>query len=65
MLALLGLLLDLTGGGDRGSGKNLGGRGSLCERGRLNVGPVEILVLGVPLGRSLLVGATEFLSVLA
>jgi hypothetical protein len=61
MLALLGLLLDLTGGGDRWSSKNLGGRGGLCKRSGLNVGPVEVLVLGVPLGRGLLVGATEFL----
>ena len=64
MLALLGLLLRLAGGGDRWSSKDLGGRGGLCERSGLNVGPVEVLVLGVPLGRGLLVGATEFLVML-
>lgn len=69
VLALLGLLggsLRLfTGGCDSRSGKNLGGRGGLGKRCRLDVSPVEVLVLSVPLGGGLLVGAAEFLVMLA
>ena len=71
MLALLGLLGGsaglrlLTSGSNSGSCEDLGGRGCLGERRRLDIGPVEVLVLGVPLGGSLLVRAAEFLVMLA
>ena len=71
VLALLGLLRAgaglrlLTRGGDGRGCKNLSGRGGLGERCRLDIGPVQVLVLGRPLGGGLLVGATEFLVMLA
>lgn len=53
--------------GDGRSGEDLGGGRGLSNRcgSALNVVPVEVLVLGVPLGRSLVVGAAEFLDLLA
>ena len=63
LLGLLGGKLGLLASGcDSGCSKNLGGRGGLGKRCGLDVGPVEVLVLGVPLGRCLLVGATKFLN---
>lgn len=74
-LALLALLvglsfrLGLLSGGetrrwDCRSGENLRGRSCLGKgsRGAVDVVPVEVLVLSVPLGRSLVVGTTEFLN---
>lgn len=69
VLALLGLLgcglRLLASGCNSGGGKNLGGRSGLGKRCGLDVGPVEVLVLGVPLSGGLLVGAAKFLVVLA
>jgi hypothetical protein len=64
----LGFRLSLFGRGetcrwDGRSGENLRSRGGLGNwgRGAIDIVPVEVLVLGVPLRRSLLVGAAEFL----
>lgn len=69
VLALLGLLGGslglLTSGCNSRCSKDLGGRGGLGKRCGLDVGPVEVLVFGVPLGGCLLVGAAEFLVKLA
>jgi hypothetical protein len=68
VLALLGLLGGslrlLAGGRNSRGGQDFGGRGGLCKRCGLDIGPVEVLVLSVPLGRCLLVGTAEFLVVL-
>lgn len=74
-LALLALLVgDLsfrlslfgrceTSCGDSRSGEDLGCGGGLSDRcgSAIDVVPVEVLVLGVPLSGSLVVGAAEFL----
>ena len=53
--------------GDRGSSKNFRSGCGLSKGcgSAVNVGPVEVLVLSVPLSRSLVVGTTEFLGLLA
>jgi hypothetical protein len=63
----LDLSLDLSSRCDRGSSEDVESRCGLSQRcgGAVNVGPVEVLVLSVPLGRSLVVGTTEFLNLLA
>jgi hypothetical protein len=76
MLALLGLLgssagLGLLTGGDACGRDGRGSKNIRCGSGLgksgsgVYIGPVEILVLGVPLGGGLLVGTAEFLSILA
>jgi len=61
-LLALALLRVLSCGGNGGGSKNLGSRGRECQGCRRAViGPVKVLVLGVPLGGGLLVGTTEFL----
>jgi hypothetical protein len=66
VLALLGLLGGslglLTGRCNSRGSEDLGGRGRLSKRCGLDVSPVEVLVLSVPLGGCLLVGATKFLN---
>jgi hypothetical protein len=51
-----------TSGWDSRCSENLGGGGGWCdwERGTI-IGPLEVLVLSVPLGGSLLIGTAEFL----
>jgi membrane protein implicated in regulation of membrane protease activity len=65
-LLALALLRVLSCRGDGRGSKNLGSRSCKCQgRRRAVVSPVEVLVLGVPLGGGLLVGTAEFLQKLA
>ena len=64
----LGFRLSLFGRcetscGDSRSGEDLGRGGGLSDRcgSAIDVVPVEVLVLGVPLSGSLVIGAAEFL----
>ena len=68
VLALLGLLRGLSLLTSRGNGRgseDISGRSGLGDRRRLDIGPVQVLVLGGPLGGGLLVGAAKFLLMLA